>query len=64
METIITLVVVMTINGQEFERHEIMPNIEQCWRVAAERYEKLVSLHNITLKKLGIGCVWDAGEDL
>ena len=65
MSSIITLVVIMTINGKDFERHEIMPNIEQCWVMAAERMEMLSHAHigeGTMISKIGVGCVKDAGD--
>ena len=54
----ITMVIVMTVHGQDFERHEYMPNIEQCWRTAAERVAKIPAGWD----KLGISCVLSSGE--
>ena len=63
MIVLITLVTVMTINGQDFERRESVPNIEQCWRMAAERMEQMVAEH-ADIDQIGIGCVVNRGKDL
>jgi hypothetical protein len=63
MATIITIVTVMTINGQDFERQERVPNLEQCWRMAAERMEQMVEQH-VEIEKMGVGCVINRGKDL
>jgi hypothetical protein len=63
MATIITIVTVMTINGQDFERQERVPNLEQCWRMAAERMEQMVAGHD-DIEKMGVGCVINRGKDL
>ena len=70
MASIITLVTVMTINGQDFERQERVPNLEQCWRMAAERMEQMDAAHidqngnQTSIDKIGIGCVKNRGKDL
>ncbi len=60
----ITLVVVMTIRGQDFERLEKMPSMEQCWQTAAERMERLTRDHADAAgaAKIGVGCVLGMGE--
>ncbi len=63
MAVIVTLVTIMTVNGQDFERQEQVPNMEQCWRMAAERMEKMQAQH-ADIEKIGIGCVINRGKDL
>jgi hypothetical protein len=60
----VTMVIVMTMHGQDFERHEFMPSMEQCWRTAADRMEKLTNTYNDAagIAKIGIGCVLNKGE--
>jgi hypothetical protein len=63
MAVIVTLVTIMTINGQDFERQEQADNLEQCWRMAAERMEQMLAKH-AEIDKIGIGCVVNRGKDL
>ncbi len=63
MAVLVTLVTIMTVNGQDFERQEQVPNLEQCWRMAAERMERMVEQH-VEIEKMGVGCVINRGKDL
>jgi hypothetical protein len=41
----IAMLIVFTIGGQNFERHEPMPNLATCWRRAPERMNALLAAH-------------------
>src|SRR5580704_15291544 len=41
----ITMLIVFTIGGQNFERHEPMPNLATCWERAPERMNALLAAH-------------------
>jgi len=61
---LITLIMILTINGQEFRREEPIPNLEQCWRMAAERMEQLETQHGGRMDTMGVGCVINHGKKL
>src|SRR6516162_1076902 len=52
----ITMLIVFTIGGQNFERHEPMPNLATCWERAPERMNALLAAHP-EMTKLAVGCV-------
>jgi hypothetical protein len=41
----IAMLIVFTIGGQNFERHEPMPNLATCWQRAPERMNALLAAH-------------------
>ncbi len=59
------LVVVMTVNGQDVERQEIVGSVSECWEVAAKRLSELYAQReHANITKLGVGCVIDLGKSL
>jgi hypothetical protein len=61
---IVTLVITMIVDGRDFERHEPMPSIEECWTKARTTMEEIrASEHKeIDIRQIGVGCVIDAGD--
>jgi hypothetical protein len=52
----IAMLIVFTIGGQNFERHEPMPNLATCWQRAPERMNALLAAHP-EITNLAVGCV-------
>jgi hypothetical protein len=59
----ITMLIVFTIGGQNFERHEPMPNLATCWERAPERMNALLAAHP-EMTKLAVGCVINNGDPI
>lgn len=61
---VITLVITMIVDGQDFQRHESMASIEACWVRARETMEDIrTSEHkDIDIRFVGVGCVIDSGD--
>jgi hypothetical protein len=57
----IFLVIIMTINGQDFERREPMPDAPTCFARAAERFEEIRSKHRDAVG-IGVGCTLTSGD--
>jgi hypothetical protein len=57
----ITMLIVFTIGGQNFERRESMPNLATCWERAPERMNALLAAHP-EMTKLAVGCVINNGD--
>ena len=61
----ITLVIIMTIGGQDFERHETMKSVSECFARAQERTNILLGAEiedHKTVTQIGAGCVIDYGS--
>jgi hypothetical protein len=59
----IAMLIVFTIGGQNFERHEPMPNLAMCWQRAPERMNALLAAHP-EITKLAVGCVISNGDPI
>ncbi len=59
---IITLVITMTANGQDFSRRESMATIEECWSIAQQRMAELMAHREPSIDVIGIGCFIDRGK--
>lgn len=69
---VITLVITAVVGGHEFERHEKMTSLAECWNIAPIRMEELrlgkitqhpeflLNLDSIT--DIGVGCVIGRGN--
>lgn len=62
--TIVTLVITMLVDGQDFERHERMESIPACWEAAQRTMEDIRSAQHsdIVIRNVGVGCVIDSGD--
>ena len=62
--TIITLVITMIVDGRDYERHQPMSSIEQCWVEAKATMENIRTAEHqdISIRNVGVGCVIDAGD--
>ena len=56
---IISLVIIMSINGQDFERRLPQDSLELCWENAKNNMESLNKEHGNKLETIGVGCVID-----
>jgi hypothetical protein len=61
--TMITMLIVFTIGGQNFERQEPMPDLITCWQRAPERMNALLAAHP-EMTKLAVGCVINNGDPI
>jgi hypothetical protein len=59
---IVTLVVTMVINGNDYEQHQRMGSVSECWERAQGMMHVAMEQHDDSIKKIGIGCVIDAGD--
>jgi hypothetical protein len=59
----IAMFIVFTIGGQNFERHEPMPNLATCWQRATGRMNALLAAHP-EITKLAVGCVINSGDPI
>lgn len=65
MLSIVVLVIAMTVNGQDIERHEMVGSVSECWEMAAERMNKLYAQReHANITKIAVGCVIDFGKTL
>ncbi len=55
---IISLVVIMSLNGQDFERRMPMDTMELCWQNAQSTMTQLRDQH-ADMDTIGVGCVVD-----
>ena len=64
ISVIVTLVVTMIVDGQDFERHERMESIPACWEAAKRTMEDIRSAEHrdISIRNVGVGCVIDSGD--
>ena len=60
---IIYLVIIMTINGQDFVKRMSMDSEELCWQNAASVFKQLREEHGEELTGLGVGCVFKKDGD-
>jgi len=63
--TIVTLVIIMTVGGQDYERRESMTSRTECWEQAKLRMESLLESKiegHERVTQIGIGCVADSGN--
>lgn len=61
---IVTLVITMMVDGQDFRRNERMESIAACWERAQRTMDDIRSSEHrgITIRNIGVGCVVDAGD--
>jgi hypothetical protein len=61
---IVTLVITMMVDGQDFERHERMESLSACWEAAQRTMEDIRSAEHadIVIRNVGVGCVVDPGD--
>lgn len=61
---IVTLVITMTVDGRDFERHQPMESLPACWEAAQHAMEDIRSAEHkdIILRNIGVGCVIDSGD--
>lgn len=62
--TVVTLVITMIVDGQDFQRHEPMISIDACWVRARETMENIRTAEHkdIDIRMVGVGCVIDSGD--
>lgn len=60
---LIYLVIIMTLNGQDYERRMPMDTEELCWRNAANIFKQVREEHGEELTDLGVGCVFKKEGD-
>ena len=53
---IIYLVVIMSLNGNDFERRKEQENIDLCWENARSTMQQLSTQHE-EMEVIGVGCV-------
>lgn len=58
----VTLVIIFTINGQDYERREKQDNLQSCWQHAQEVIKQIQD-DNKKMDQLGVGCVIDLDHD-
>ena len=58
-EMVISLVIIMTISGQDFERKIPQSSLELCWENAQNNMKSLNKEHGDKLESIGVGCVID-----
>lgn len=60
---VVTLVITFIIDGRDFERHERMMSLVECWNIAPIRMEELRYSESMsTASEIGVGCVIGRGN--
>lgn len=60
---IVSLVIIMTVGGMDYERRKEQPSLAVCWQQAAEAMDQMMKQEHKDLTQIGIGCVVDKAGD-
>jgi hypothetical protein len=54
---VITLVTTMSINGMDYDRHDKMGSLSECWERAQAKMTEMLAMKDHPATNIGIGCV-------